>query len=519
MTVHALSGTAPIPEPAALDISGWITHWAQWNPGQTALRFEGRCVTYAEFARAVQRSAAWLGASGVSCGDRVAYLGPNCPELLELLFACARIGAIFVPLNIRMPAAELSVFLAATRPRLVVADAGLLDVARASAGDVRPGQVVTFAGAAEPDSFADGAERVRADPGPDLAAPVLILFTSGTTGRPKGATFTQENLTFNALNVITAFGLTAADEILTAVPMFHSGGLFIHTTPGLCAGATVTIHRQFDPGLLLADVQRYRVTLLACVPAMTYALAGHPAWDQADLSSLRSVLTGSTFVPRGAVEPWQQKGIPVMQGYGCTETCPVVTSLPGGSPGEMALTAGKPVLHHRVRIVDAAGTDVAAGEPGEIWIRGRSVMQGYWENAQATREAFRDGWFRNGDLGFFDEEGYLHIVGRIKDMIIVGSSNVYPSDLETVLGDCADICEAAVVGRRDDKLGEVPVACVVPAPGRSLTREQVIALFDGRLAAYKHPRDVIFLHALPRNATGKVQTTVLRDLVTWPIRR
>jgi fatty-acyl-CoA synthase len=377
--------------------------------------------------------------------------------------------------------------------------------------------VVAFADAAEPAGCVNGAERVRADPGPDLAAPVLILFTSGTTGRPKGATFTQENMTFNALNVITAFGLTAADEILTAVPMFHSGGLFIHTTPGLCAGATVTIHRQFDPGLLLEDVQRYRVTLLACVPAMTLALAAHPAWDQADLSSLRTVLTGSTFVARGAVEPWQHRGVPVMQGYGSTETCPVVTALPAGSPGEKALTAGKPVLCHRVRIVDTAGTDVAAGEPGEIWIRGPSVMQGYWEDPQATREAFRDGWFRNGDLGRFDGQGYLHIVDRIKDIIIVGSSNVYPSDLETVLGDCADIREAAVVGRRDGRLGEVPVACVVPVPGRSLTREQVIALFDGRLATYKHPRDVIFLDALPRNATGKVQKTVLRDLVTRSI--
>lgn len=358
---------------------------------------------------------------------------------------------------------------------------------------------------------------MRADREADLAAPVLILFTSGTTGRPKGATFTQESMTFNALNVITAFGLTAADEILTAVPMFHSGGLFIHTTPGLCAGATVTIHREFNPGLLLEDVRRYRVTLLACVPAMTSALAAHPAWDQADLSSLRSVLTGSTFVPRGAVEPWQQRGIPVMQGYGSTETCPVVTSLPAGSPGDKALTAGKPVLYHRVRIVDQAGRDVAAGEPGEIWIRGRSVMQGYWENPQATREAFRDGWFRNGDLGLFDQQGYLHIVGRIKDIIIVGSSNVYPGDLETVLDECADIRESAVVGRRDDTLGEVPVACVVPVAGRSLTTEQVIALFDGRLATYKHPRDVIFLDALPRNATGKVQKTILRDLATRPI--
>ena len=517
MTMPALSNMAPISEPGAFDISGWIAHWAQWSPGKTALRFEGRCISYVELARAVQWAATWLGASGVSRGDRVAYLGPNCPELLELLFACARIGAIFVPLNIRMPAAELRVFLAVTRPRLVVAEDGFREVALASAGEDGHDRVVTFADAATREGLADGVERVRADPGPDLAAPVLILFTSGTTGRPKGATFTQENMTFNALNVITAFGLTAADEILTAVPMFHSGGLFIHTTPGLCAGATVTIHREFNPGLMLEDVQRYRVTLLACVPAMTFALAADPVWNQADLSSLRSVLTGSTFVPRRAVEPWQQRGVPVIQGYGSTETCPVVTSLPAGSPGEKALTAGKPVLYHRVRVVDGAGRDVAAGEPGEVWIRGRSVMQGYWENPQATGEAFRDGWFRNGDLGLFDEEGYLHIVDRIKDIIIVGSSNVYPSDLETVLNDCADICEAAVVGRFDDRLGEVPVACVVPVPGRSLTREEMIALFDGRLATYKRPRDVIFLDALPRNATGKVQKTILRDLVTRPI--
>lgn len=228
MTMHAPSDTAPISEPAALDISGWIAHWAQWTPGKTALRFEGRCVSYAGLARAVEWAAAWLGASGVSRGDRVAYLGPNCPELLELLFGCARIGAIFVPLNARMPAAELRVFLAVTRPRLVVAEDGFRDVALASAGEDRHDRV----------------------------------------------------------------GLTAADEILTAVPMFHSGALFIHTTPGLCAGATVTIHRQFDPGPLLEDVQRYRVTLLACVPAMTFALAAHPAWDQADLSSLRAGAPG-----------------------------------------------------------------------------------------------------------------------------------------------------------------------------------------------------------------------------------
>jgi acyl-CoA synthetase (AMP-forming)/AMP-acid ligase II len=226
--------------------------------------------------------------------------------------------------------------------------------------------------------------------------------------RAKGATFTHENIAFNALNVLTVFGVTPADEILTAVPMFHAGGLLIHTMPGLCAGATITIHRGFDPGELLDEIQRQRITLLACVLATTFALASHPGWDGADLSSLRLVVTGSTMVPRRAIEPWQRKGVSIVQGYGGTETCPTARS------------------------------------------------------------------------------------------------NVYPSDLETVLSDCAEIREAAVVGRPDDELGEVPVACVVPTPGHTLTTEQVIRLFENRLAAYKHPCEVICLDTLPLNWHGKV---------------
>jgi fatty-acyl-CoA synthase len=344
--------------------------------------------------------------------------------------------------------------------------------------------------------------------------PVLILFTSGITGHPKGATFTHQNLAFDALNVLTAFGMTMADEILTAVPMCHSGGLLIHTIPGLSTGATITIHREFDPGQLLDEIQQQRVTLLACVPTMTSALVSHPGWDGADLSSLRLVVTGSTVVPRRAIEPWQRKGVSVTQGYGMTETCVIATAMPPGSPPEAAFTAGKPTVSTQIRVVDPSGSDVGTGEPGEVWFRGPAVMESYWENDHATREAFRDGWLRSGDVGRIDEDGYLTVVGRLKDIIIVGSSNVHPSDLEAVLESCAEIQEAAVVGTPDDELGEVPVACVVRAPGRTLTREQVIGLFENRLAAYKHPRDVIFLEALPRNATDKVDRTGLHDLVS-----
>lgn len=495
-----------------MNISSWIARWAAWAPAKAALRFEGRRVSYSELEQDVGSVAAWLRAGGVSPGDRVGYLGPNCPELIALLFACARLGAIFVPYNVRMPPAELQVFVKATRPQLLVAEQSFREVALDSVGELGRERVKAFQIGGELTRFAAAAEPIPAAPDVDGSAPVLILFTSGTTGRPKGATFTHDNVAFNALNVLTAFGLSAADEILTAVPMFHVGGLFIHTMPGLCAGATVTIHREFDPGQLLEEIQRQRITLLACVPAMTFALAAHPGWDGADLSSLRLVATGSTIVPRRAIDPWQRKGVPIVQGYGGTEACPTATTMPPGSPPEASFTAGKPTIYTEIRVVEQSGRDAGIGEPGEVWIRGPAVMRGYWENEQATREAFRDGWFRNGDLGLIDEHGYLHILDRLKDIIIVGGSNVYPSDLEAVLDDCAEIREAAVVARPDDELGEVPVACVVPTPGNTLTAEHVIGLFENRLATYKHPREVIFAEALPRNWHGKIDRRRLREL-------
>jgi fatty-acyl-CoA synthase len=496
-----------------VDISAWIERWGSWTPDKTALRFEGRRITYADLEQGVRSLAAWMRADGVSPGGRVGYLGPNCPELLELLFACARIGAIFVPLNVRMPPAELRVFVEATQPQLLVAEEGLRQIALESARGLSPERLKTFQTGDEFGCSAGAAQPVPPASRATAASPVLIAFTSGTTGLAKGATFTHANIAFNALNVITAFGVTAADEILTAVPMFHVGGLFIHTLPGLCAGATITVHREFDPGEVLAEIQRQRITLLACVPAMTTALASQPSWDEADFSSLRLVVTGSTMVPRHAIEPWQRKGVSIVQGYGGTETCPTATTMPPGSPPTASFTGGKPTIYTQIRVVDQSGCDAKTGEPGEVWIRGPAVMQGYWENEQATREAFCDGWFRNGDIGLIDEDGYLRIVDRLKDVIIVNASNVYPSDLEAVLNECADIREAAVVGRPDEELGEIPVACVIPTPGCAITAEEVIGLFENRLAVYKHPRDVVFLDALPRNWHGKVDRQRLLEIV------
>ncbi len=498
-----------------VDISDWIARWASWRPEQTALRVEERRVTYGELERKVASVAAWLSGSGVLPGNRVAFLGSNSPELVELLFACARLGAIFVPLSPQMLAAELQVFVKATRPRLLIAAHEFQDLARDSAGGLGPESVKRLPRGDQLAGLAPTAP-IAADSGIDAAAPVLILFTSGTTGSAKGATFTHQNLAFGALNVITAFGIAATDEVLTAVPMFHAGGLLIHTLPGLCAGATITIHRQFDPGRLLEEIQQQRISLFACVPAMTVQLASHPGWKGADLSSLRLVVTGSTTVPRWAIESWQAKGVSIAQGYGMTETCVIATTMPPGSPPESAFTAGKPTIHTQIRVVDQAGGDAATGEPGEVWFRGPAVMQGYWQDEPATREAFHDGWLRSADLGLIDQHGYLHIIDRIKDIIIVGSANICPNDLEAILDACPDIREAAVVGRPDDQRGEVPVAFIVPTPGHTLTPQQVLGLFDRRLAGYKHPREVIFVDQLPRNATGKVDRPRLRELAAQP---
>lgn len=487
-----------------MDISAHLAHRASWTPGKTALRFEGQALTYADVEQAVGAGTPWLRRHGVGAGDRVAFLGPNCPELIEMLYACARLGAIFVPLNARMPVAELRAFAEQARPSLLVAEESFHNVATA----IAPETALTFRLGSD-DLVGTG--RAQPDLERDPATPVLIAFTSGTTGRPKGAVFSHQNLVHGALKMITGDGLTADDEVLVASPLFHVAGLLSLALPSLWAGAALTIHRRFDAASVLADLQRLRVTRFLATPVMTQALAAQSHWGTADLSSLRTVYTGSTGIRRPDVEPWWANGVPIVQGYGMTEA-PGIAVTPGGSPPEAVLAGGKPTLFQQVRVVDSSGRDVPTGEPGEIWTRGPTVMHGYWESEEANREAFHAGWFRTGDAGVIDEDGYLLVVDRLKDVIIVGTSNVYPADLESVLVDCPEIREAAVVGAPDDELGEVPVACVVPAADADLTAETVLALFPDRLAAYKHPRRVVFLESLPRNAAGKIQKAALREL-------
>jgi fatty-acyl-CoA synthase len=500
--------------PTEAEVSSWIAGWATRSPDKLALRFEDQEISYRELEQRVARLAGALARrAAIAEGDRVAYLGQNAPELLDLLFACARIGAILVPLSARMPAPELEVVLGNTTPAALVAEAEYAPTAR-EAGEDLDLRVIAFGPESGDDglpALLDGAPELGCDLDRPLDTPLLIINTSGTTGPTKGAVLTHRMLHFNALNVAAAVGVSASDEVLANGPLFNTGPLNILTTPALAAGATVTIQREFEPGAMLAEIERRAITLAISAPAMTKALIADPAWEATDLSSLRCVITGSTTIREDVLAPWFEHGVTVLQDYGLTEAMPVVTIVPREDAHRLRATAGRPVPHCRVRIAADDGSPLPDGEVGEVLVQGPTVMPEYWRNEQATSETFHaDGWLRTGDVGCLDDEGMLTIVDRLKEVIIVGSCNVYPADVEAVLASCPQIEEAAVVGRPDDEQGEVPVAFVVCAPPDALSADDVKDLFDGQLAEYKHPQDVIFTDALPRSPIGKVERDELR---------
>ena len=505
-------------ERSQTDISGWIAHRAGWAPDDTAIRFEGADISYAALEDRIGRLAGALaGEPGVGESARVAHLGVNAPETIELLFACARLGAIFVPLNGRLTVEELLWQLQDCAADLLFVEPDYFGHAAGLAGALPGLRVATYAGA---DPRWPALERLReaADyraPArrADLRNPAKIVYTSGTTGRPKGAVLSQEALFYTALNGHSVFEFTRADRILTAIPLFHVGGMNIQTLPGLRAGATVLLHRRFDPAAVLKALAQDRPTLLAVVPAMAHALFALPDFADADLSSLRCVCMGSSPVPPALLAPWHARSLPVNQVYGLTESGPTAVALPIADGFARSASAGKPVQHCEAKIVAAdGGRDAPPGEMGEIWLRGPNLMTEYWGNPAATAEAFaEDGWFRTGDLGRVDRDGYFFVEDRKTDMIVSGGENIYPAELERILAEADNLAEFAVVGRPDETWGETPVCVAVPKPGSGVTEGSVLALFEGRLARYKRPRAVVLTEGpLPRTPLGKVRKFELR---------
>lgn len=499
-----------------MNIADWIDRHAAYAPNKAAILFDDREVSYAALAQEVERLAATLaGELGVAAGDRVAILAHNRPEFLALVFACARIGAICVPLNWRLAPPEHRYILQDAEAAVLFCDPQFREGVETIRAALPLRHLIGFGSSGG--GWRDYADLIKGEGAAPrrgrLEDAALIVYTSGTTGRPKGAVLTQNALQWNAVNSTALHDLVSTDRVLTFLPMFHVGGLNIQTLPALHAGATVILQSRFQPAEALQAIARLRPSITLVVPAVMSALISHPDWRKTDISCLRLVGAGSSIIPLDLIRAFHLRGVPVCQVYGSTETAPTAIVLRREDAMRKEGSTGTAALHCEARIVDEHGRDVAPGGRGEILIRGPNVMSGYWRDPTATAEALVDGWFHTGDIGHQDEEGFYWVDERKKDLIISGGENIYPAELEAVLAECRDVAEAVVVARPDPKWGEVPVAVVVPRGGARLEAEQVRALFAGRLARFKHPHDVVFVDDLPRNAIGKVLRYRLRELV------
>jgi fatty-acyl-CoA synthase len=502
-----------------VDLADLIRRNASFTPDKPAIVFEGEAITYRQFAERIERAACALKAEyGVARGDRVAILSLNRPDYLVLLYACAQLGVLLVPLNWRLAIAEQMYILADAAAKVLVLEqafAAVLPELKKGLPDAHPiGLDFVPEGGRALSDLARGARGDGRNPHIDLSCPLLIVYTSGTTGRPKGAVLRQEALLWNGVMSQHMHGLTSDDHVLTVLPFFHVGGLNIQTTPALHHGATVTIHPRFAPDTTLATIARDRPTLTVLVPATIQAISEHPAWATTDLSSLKAVSTGSSIVPPHLIDRFVARGVPVLQVYGSTETCPIAIYTRLG--GDLSLTGstGLAGLCCEAMIVGDDGFELPADTVGEIAVRGPNVFFEYWGNEQATRQALRDGWYRTGDIGLRNANGYFFVHERKNNLIISGGENVYPAEVERVLLEHPAVAECGVISRPDPKWDEVPVAYVIRRKGAEVGAAALIAHVQTQLARFKAPRDIVFVEDLPRTALGKVQHFMLKEFDT-----
>jgi fatty-acyl-CoA synthase len=474
----------------------------------------GRELTYAQFDNRIARLATHLrNRLNINRGDRVAVLALNTTDTLEVQFACGRLGAVFLPLNTRLTVPELQYIAGDAAPALMIHDAELSDLATSVARLCGVGQTLLLGpGGSYETAIAASrplgkAELVTLD---DIST---IMYTSGTTGQPKGAIITHGMTFWNCVNLGGPAYISPSSVLLTVLPLFHTGGLNCYTNPVLHAGGTVLIMRAFDPGLalqLISDRSR-GINVFFGVPAIYQFMAQHPAFATSDFSRLLIGGVGGAPMPLPLLKVWEERGVALQQGYGMTETSPAVLTLDLEDARRKAGSSGKPVLHTEVRIVKPDGTEAGVGELGELWVKGPNVTPGYWKRPDADRSSFTDGWLHTGDATRIDEEGFYYIVDRWKDMYISGGENVYPAEVESVLHQLAAVAEAAVIGVPNEQWGEVGMAIVAVKSGQALSEMEIHAHCAANLARFKCPRLIKFVDALPRNATGKIHKPTLRS--------
>lgn len=496
----------------------WIAKWAVYSPGKIAVKeYEsGHTYTYAELHRLGNRLAFHLRDHyGIRKGSRIAILAENCLEYIALFAAAQKMGCILVPMNYRLASAEIDYLLRDAEPALAVCEkkfAPLLQAAPAFAG------VPCFWPIEELAAFCHRAKEGNHDePFPLQPAeeddPVLILYTSGTTGFPKGAIYSHKMLFWNSINTAISLIVNTESRTVNVMPPFHTGGWNVLTTPFLHHGAYTCMVKKFDAATVLRLIQEEEATLFMGVPTMLKMMAEAPEFEEATFPSLYYIIVGGESMPIPLIEQWEYtKGVAIRQGYGLTEVGPNLTSLHQNDAIRKKGSIGRPNFYVEIKIADAEGREAPVNEAGELLLRGPMMTPGYWRNEEATRKAIVDGWFHTGDMVRLDEEGYLFVVDRIKNMFISGGENVYPAEVERVLQTHAGVSEAAVVGVPDAKWGEVGKAFVVLRPGTSLPEEELLEHCRSLLARFKVPKYIVFVEALPKNDTGKINRGALRQL-------
>lgn len=496
-------------------------------PGWTALRYQERQLSYGELADIAERLAAVLAEGGVGRGDRVAYLGRNSPAFVYTFLAASWLGAVFVPVNFLLSAAEVAQVLADSGTHTVVAEQGHQEIVDAVAdqaavrrcllGDDDIAVPVAGERAAHWTRIGPASARAVAPGAPVPCAPddlAMLMYTSGTTGRPKGVRLSHGNLWWNGVNLDATVACHPGDVNLVVNPLFHTAPLGCFTLRALTRGGTTVIRREFDAARTLADLVELRVNTFFAVPAVFEAIAREPGFATADLSALHSAVTAGAPVEPKLIDRYARRGVLLQQGWGLTEVL-FGSMLPTTRTLTKIGSAGQPMVHTTLRINDTqTGREItASGERGEVWVRSPSVSSGYWNNPEATAEAFApDGWFRTGDIGQLDDDGCLFIVDRLKDMVIVGGHNVHPAEVQLVLGEYPGVFESAVVGMPDPVLGERVVALVVCEDGVQAPSLPKLREFAGlRLAEYKLPTRLHVVTELPRNVMGKIDKAMIRD--------
>lgn len=488
-------------------ISYWIHKRASMTPTRTAIITEDKQFTYKEYSEEIHHFAALLqNHFHLKKGDRVAILSHNREEFLTAYFAIAQLGLIAVPLNIRLTASELAFQVNDSGARIILYEAETAEIFEELKYHVK------FESAY---SFDEEEPIVKRDVHvPEINSkedPFIICYTSGTTGKPKGAVLTQENMFWNAVNNHWAIDITTKDIVSVLLPLFHIGGIGLFAFPALLAGGTVLIPRKFEPDNTIKMVEDYRVTIIMGVPTIHDSLRKSPLFEKANFESVRWFYSGGAPCPNELINYFLDRGLPFGQGMGMTETSPTIFMLSEEDYKRKVGSIGKPVMFCDIKLIDDDGNEVEKGEIGELLIKGPHVMKEYWGLPEKTNEAIKDGWFYSGDLMRQDEEGFIYVAGRKKDMIISGGENIYPLEIEGVINEIPKINEVAVIGIKDDKWGEVPVAFISLNQNESIEEEEVKTYVKQKLAKYKVPKRVIKMDNLPKNATGKLDKKELNN--------